>query len=86
MIPHVGTDMDIEELFVAMDIVWRFNDRAKRADVVWIWAGPGRTRLAIVGPDARHLSNALYHALRALGRRRVRRWRGRMWYVAYSPP
>jgi len=77
--------MDIEELFVAMDIVWRFNDRAKRADVVWIWTGPGRTWLAIAGPGAAYLSNALYHIFRAMGRRRVRRWHGRMWYVAYSP-
>jgi hypothetical protein len=85
MIPHIGMDMDIEELlFVALDVVWRYNPKA-RADVVWIWAGPGRTRLAMTGPNARHLSNALYHILRGMGRRRVRRWRGRrMWYVAYS--
>jgi hypothetical protein len=77
--------MDTTDLFTALDFIWRFNDRAKRADVAWIWAGPGRTRLAIVGPGAAYLSDALYHALRALGRRRVRRWRGRMWwYVAYS--
>jgi hypothetical protein len=86
MIPHIGMDMDTEELFVALNLVWRFNCKTKRADVVWIWAGPGRTRLAVAGPDAAYLSNALYHILRGMGRRRVRRWRGRMWYVAYSPP
>jgi len=88
MIPHIGTNMDTEELlFITLNFVWRFNPKTRGAEVVWIWASPGRTRLAVAGPGARHLSNALYHALRAVGRRRVRRWRGqRMWYVAYSPP
>jgi len=85
MTPRIGTDMDTTDLFTALDFIWRFNDRAKRADVVWIWTGPGRTWLAMIGPNARHMSNALYHILRGMGRRRVRRWRGRrMWYVAYS--
>jgi hypothetical protein len=86
MTPHIGTDMDTTaDLFAALDFIWRYNPRARGADVVWIWAGPGRTRLAVVGPGARYLSDALYHMFRAMGRRRVRRWRGRrMWYVAYS--
>jgi hypothetical protein len=85
MTPRIGTDMDTTDLFAALDIIWRYNPKARGADVAWIWAGPRRTRLAIAGPGAAYLSDALYHALRALGRRRVRRWRGRMWYVAYSP-
>jgi hypothetical protein len=76
---------EVAEVFAGLDLVWRFNNRARRAVAAWVWTAPGRVWVAVAGPDAQYLSNALYHAFRAMGRRRVRRWRGRrMWYVAYS--
>jgi hypothetical protein len=57
------------------------NDRAG-GYILWIWTDGNRIYAAT---DNRYLSNALYHALRALGRNRVRRWsQGEMWIIAYS--
>jgi hypothetical protein len=57
------------------------NDRVK-GYVLWIWSDSQRVYAVT---NDRYFSNALYHALRALGRNRVRRWsEGGMWIVAYS--
>jgi hypothetical protein len=57
------------------------NDRV-RGYVLWIWSD-GKRVYAVT--NDRYLSNALYHALRALGRNRVRRWsEGGKWIIAYS--
>ena len=53
-----------------------------RGYILWIWSDGGRIYAAT---NDRYLSNALYHALRALGRNGVRRWhQDGMWIVAYS--
>jgi hypothetical protein len=58
------------------------NNSRVRGRILWVKSGNSRVYAAV---DDRYLSNALYHALRALGRNRVRRWfeRGK-WMVAYS--
>jgi hypothetical protein len=69
-----------EFLFKAYSFV-ADNDRAS-GYILWIWTDGIRIYAAT---DNRYLSNALYHALRALGRNRVRRWsQGEMWIIAYS--
>ncbi len=75
------TSGDLEEvLFKAYSFV-ADNDRVK-GYVLWIWSD-GRRVYAVT--DDRYLSNALYHALRALGRSRVRRWSQEgKWIIAYS--
>ncbi len=72
---------DLEEfLFKAYSFV-ADNDRV-RGYVLWIWTDGHRVYAMT---NDRYLSNALYHALRALGRSRVRRWSQEgMWIVAYS--
>jgi len=72
---------DLEEvLFKAYSFV-ADNGRA-RGYVLWIWSD-GRRVYAVT--DDKYLSNALYHALRALGRSRVRRWSQEgKWIIAYS--
>ncbi len=75
------TSGDLEEvLFKAYSFV-ADNDRV-RGYVLWIWSD-GRRVYAVT--NDRYLSNALYHALRALGRSRVRRWSQEgKWIIAYS--
>ncbi|MFZ8841812.1 MAG: hypothetical protein ACO2PM_23395 [Pyrobaculum sp.] len=69
-----------EFLFKAYSFV-ADNDRV-RGYVLWIWSD-GKRVYAVT--NDRYLSNALYHALRALGRNRVRRWsEGGKWIIAYS--
>jgi len=73
---------NLEELLTkAYNFVVSNNGRV-RGRILWVKSGNGRVYAAV---DDRYLSNALYHALRALGRNRVRRWfeRGK-WMVAYS--
>ena len=75
------TISDLEEvLFKAYSFV-ADNDRT-RGYILYIWSDGKRIYAAT---NNRYLSNALYHALRALGRNRVRRWsKGGKWIVAYS--
>jgi len=69
-----------EVLFRAYDFA-SYNPMA-RGYILWIWSDGHR--VYAVTSD-RYLSNALYHALRALGRNRVRRWsQNGKWIVAYS--
>jgi len=72
---------DLEEvLFKAYDFA-AYNPMA-RGYILWIWSD-GQRVYAVT--NDRYLSNALYHALRALGRNKVRRWsQGGKWIVAYS--
>lgn len=70
----------VEVLFAAYDFTAR-NPRV-RGHILWIWSD-GRRVYAVT--NDRYLSNAIYHALRALGRNRVRRWsQDGKWIVAYS--
>jgi hypothetical protein len=75
------TISDLEEfLFKAYSFV-ADNDRV-RGHILWIWTDGNRVYAVT---DDRYLSNALYHALRALGLSGVRRWsEGEKWIVAYS--
>jgi len=69
-----------EFLFKAYSFV-ADNDRA-RGYILYIWSDGNRIYAAT---NNRYLSNALYHALRALGRNRVRSWsQGGKWIIAYS--
>jgi hypothetical protein len=69
-----------EFLFKAYSFV-ADNDRV-RGHILWIWTDSNRVYAVT---DDRYLSNALYHALRALGLSGVRRWsEGEKWIVAYS--
>jgi hypothetical protein len=67
-----------------VELVKQFNYKTRMATVT-VKADGNRVLLVISGPQARYMSNALYHLFRALGRRRVRRWTcGSDWCVAFS--
>jgi len=69
-----------EVLFRAYDFA--SHNPMARGYILWIWSD-GQRVYAVT--NDKYLSNALYHALRALGRNRVRRWsQGGKWIVAYS--
>jgi len=77
----VPTRGDLEEFLFKAYSFAADNDKV-RGYVLWIWSDGHRVYAAT---NDRYLSNALYHALRALGRNRVRRWyQDGMWIVAYS--
>jgi hypothetical protein len=77
-------DETLDLVVDVLNLIWRYNPIARDAVVAWIWVSQ-RVFIAVKGPNARTLSNALYHAFRAIGGRRVRRWHGRrMWHVAFS--
>ena len=73
---------NLEELITkAYNFVVSNNSRV-RGRILWVKSASNRVYAAV---DDRYLSNALYHALRALGRNKVRRWfEGGKWIVAYS--
>ena len=73
---------NLEELITkAYNFVVSNNGRV-RGRILWVKSDNNRVYAAV---DDRYLSNALYHALRALGRNRVRQWfEGGKWIVAYS--
>jgi hypothetical protein len=72
---------DLEEvLFKAYDFAV-LNPKASGL-ILWVWTDGYRVYAAT---NDRYLSNAIYHALRALGRNKVRRWsQGGKWILAYS--
>ncbi|MFZ8810444.1 MAG: hypothetical protein ACO2PN_20350 [Pyrobaculum sp.] len=72
---------DLEEfLFKAYDFA--AHNPMARGYILWVWSDG--IRVYAVTND-KYLSNALYHALRALGRNKVRRWsQGGKWIIAYS--
>ncbi len=65
-------------------LIKHYNPKTRKSDV--IIKRPGREILLIIrGPQARYMSNALYHLMRALGRRNVRRWICNSdWCVSFS--
>jgi hypothetical protein len=75
----------INVLFGAYNFVMMFNPKMY-ATIVWIFEDGNVVYATICGRDARKASNAIYHALRAAGRRRVQRTttekRG-CWLVSY---
>ena len=73
---------NLEEILAkAYNFVVSNNSRV-RGRILWVKSVNNRVYAAV---DDRYLSNVLYHALRALGRNRVRRWfEGGKWIVAYS--
>jgi hypothetical protein len=75
--------MDEKMIRKLIVLIKKHNARTRRSTVS-IYDN-GRILLAVRGPAARHMSNALYHLMRALGRRQVRRWVcGSDWCVAFS--
>jgi len=74
----------LDVLFKAFEFVTTLNPRARRSFITWIFVDGRRVYAVIRGPDARRGSNAIYHALRAAGRRKVRRVANRWgWVVSY---
>ncbi len=73
----------LEMLFEAYNFVVLNNPKA-RSLISWIFVDGDKVYAAICGRGARFTSNAIYHALRAAGRRRVRRVaNGKCWVVSY---
>jgi hypothetical protein len=79
--PAVRKGVDLEEfLFKAYDFTT--HNPMARGYILWVWSDGIRVHAVT---NDRYLSNALYHALRALGRNKVRRWsQGGKWIIAYS--
>ena len=57
------------------------NGRARRATAAEFWIDGERIYIGIAGDDARYMSNALYHWLRAMGFNGVRRYKSGGGYV-----
>jgi len=74
----------VSVLFRAYDFI-TINSKTKRSAILWIFEDGHRIYVILCGRDARRASNALYHALRAAGRRGVQRMAGRKgcWAVSY---
>jgi hypothetical protein len=70
-------------LFKAYDFVAHVNPM--HSAVSWIFDDGHAIYAVLCGRDARRASNAIYHALRAAGRRGVRRVPGKRgcWIVSY---
>jgi hypothetical protein len=73
----------VDILFRAYDFV--SNSKTRRSAISWIFVDGYRIYAVICGGNARLTSNALYHALRAVGRRGVQRTAGKRgcWTVSY---
>jgi len=75
----------VDVLFKAHDYVATFIQKM-RSVIVWIFVDGNRVYVTICGRDARRVSNAIYHALRAAGRHGLQRTpaekRG-CWVVSY---
>jgi hypothetical protein len=80
--PTTASSGNLEEILTkAYNFVVSNNDRV-RGRILSVKSSGNRVYAVT---DDRYLSNALYHALRALGRNRVRRWsEGGKWIIAYS--
>jgi hypothetical protein len=73
----------LDLLFKAYEFVLT-NPKTRRSVISWIFIDGRRVYVIICGRDARYASNALYHALRATGRRGVRRSASnKCWVVSY---
>ena len=57
------------------------NGKARRATAAEFWIDGERIYIGITGDDARYMSNALYHWLRAMGYNGVRRYKAGGGYV-----
>jgi hypothetical protein len=73
--------MDEAKIRKLIALIKRYNPKTRNSSVYisdrWV--------LFVSGPAARYMSNALYHLMRALGRRQVRRWPcGSDWCVSFS--
>jgi hypothetical protein len=74
----------LDVLFKAYDYVATFM--MSSIIITWIFVDNYRVYAVICGSNARYTSNAIYHALRAAGRRAVRRTPGSRrgcWIVSY---
>ena len=71
-------------LFKAYDFILS-NPKTRRSAISWIFIDGRIVYAVICGYDARRASNALYHALRAVGRNGVKRTAGGKgcWVVSY---
>jgi hypothetical protein len=80
--PIATTSVNLEE-FLSKAYNFVVSNNSKVRGRILSVKSSGTRVYAVV--DDRYLSNDLYHALRALGRNRVRRWSQEgTWIVAYS--
>jgi len=76
--------MDKTTLRKMVALIKKYNPKA-RGSHVYVKSSDNGILLIVGGQQARYMSNALYHLMRALGRRQVRRWVcGSDWCVAFS--
>jgi hypothetical protein len=74
----------LDVLIESFNFVIVNNPKARRSVIAWVFVDGDRVYAVIRGSDAQRASNAVYHALRAMGRRRVRRVASRIgWVVSY---
>jgi hypothetical protein len=74
----------LDVLIRSFDFVVANNPGTRRCVIAWVFVDGDRVHAILRGPDARRASNAVYHALRAMGRRQVRRTADRTgWVVSY---
>jgi hypothetical protein len=74
----------LDALLKVYEFVLTYNPKTRRSVISWIFMDGRRVYVIICGRDARYASNALYHALRATGRRGVRRSASnKCWVVSY---
>jgi hypothetical protein len=75
--------MDKTTLRKMVALIKKYNPKARGH--IYVKSSDNGILLIVRGQQARYMSNALYHLMRALGRRHVRRWPcGSDWCVAFS--
>jgi hypothetical protein len=78
---QAGEERNIDVILRGIAEIAELNGKARRATAAEFWIDGERIYVGIAGDDARYMSNALYHWLRAMGFNGVRRYKAGGGYV-----
>jgi tRNA threonylcarbamoyladenosine modification (KEOPS) complex Pcc1 subunit len=74
-LPQADEGRSVDIILRGIAEIAELNGKARRATAAEFWMDGERIYVDIAGDDARYMSNALYHWLRAMGFNGVRRYR-----------
>ena len=80
-LPQAGEERNVDMILRGIAEIAELNGKARRATAAEFWIDGERVYVGIAGDDARYMSNALYHWLRAMGFNGVRRYKAGGGYV-----
>ena len=80
-LPQAGEERNVDMILRGVAEIAELNGKARRATAAEFWIDGERVYVGIAGDDARYMSNALYHWLRAMGFNGVRRYKAGGGYV-----